>query len=260
MGSAYDHPDWAGFIAAIRANPADDLPRLVAADWLDEHRERDRAELIRLVIATARDTSDGRACNWAALECDCRRCLRDRQLAVLIGNQHRLTAAPLVGTRSAGWRMGFVESVTCDAADWLAHGDAVLAREPVERVTLTTWPDGSVTKVKRQRAWRQPPRLGGHVLDCWRAEWPGVEFALPPVAVTGLAVGTGLSLSAPAVAVTSDGTGTLPSVLGLGDSRLPVWTGDGVWSANAARFEVAEPLAPGDRAEVGPDGRLRRVG
>src|SRR5690349_12889724 len=37
-------------LAAIRQAPRDDAPRLVFADWLDEHGEADRAEFIRLQI------------------------------------------------------------------------------------------------------------------------------------------------------------------------------------------------------------------
>jgi uncharacterized protein (TIGR02996 family) len=48
MASPYDHPDWLALVAAIRATPDDDLPRLVAADWLEEHGEPERAEFIRL--------------------------------------------------------------------------------------------------------------------------------------------------------------------------------------------------------------------
>ena len=33
----YDREEWPGFLAAIKANPADDLPRLVCADWLEEN-------------------------------------------------------------------------------------------------------------------------------------------------------------------------------------------------------------------------------
>jgi len=33
---------------AIRANPDDDTPRLVYADWLDEHNEPARAEFVRV--------------------------------------------------------------------------------------------------------------------------------------------------------------------------------------------------------------------
>ena len=36
---------------------------------------------------------------------------------------------------------GFVFRVTCTAADWLAHGDAIRAREPVVRVIVTTRPE-----------------------------------------------------------------------------------------------------------------------
>lgn len=49
-------PDELAFLKAIHANPADDLPRLVYADWLDE-RGDPLAEMIRLGVE-ARD--DGR--------------------------------------------------------------------------------------------------------------------------------------------------------------------------------------------------------
>ena len=42
-----------GFLRAITAAPADDLPRLIYADWLDEHGESERAEFIRLQIQLA---------------------------------------------------------------------------------------------------------------------------------------------------------------------------------------------------------------
>jgi len=42
------------FLAAICANPADDLPRLVYADWLDEHDQSNYAEFIRMQCEMAR--------------------------------------------------------------------------------------------------------------------------------------------------------------------------------------------------------------
>jgi len=68
------------------------------------------------------------------------------------------------------FRRGFVESVTCTAADWLAHGDAILREQPVRRVTLTT----------------RPPLANRHfdnddyVLPMLMGRWPGIEFMLPP--------------------------------------------------------------------------------
>lgn len=44
-------PGFEAFLNAICANPADDLVRLVYADWLDEHGDPARAEYIRLQIA-----------------------------------------------------------------------------------------------------------------------------------------------------------------------------------------------------------------
>ena len=36
------------FLRAIGAAPADDAPRLVYADWLDDHGQPERAEFIRV--------------------------------------------------------------------------------------------------------------------------------------------------------------------------------------------------------------------
>src|SRR5262249_4725627 len=44
----------AAFLADIRADPDDDAPRLIYADWLHEHGDADRAEFIRLQCELAR--------------------------------------------------------------------------------------------------------------------------------------------------------------------------------------------------------------
>ncbi len=44
----------AGFLSAICADPADDTPRLVLADWLDDNGEAERAEFIRLQCELAK--------------------------------------------------------------------------------------------------------------------------------------------------------------------------------------------------------------
>src|SRR5262245_61763086 len=48
---------------ACKDEPADDGPRLILADWLEEHGESDRAEFIRLQLALARlpEWASGRA-------------------------------------------------------------------------------------------------------------------------------------------------------------------------------------------------------
>ncbi|MBN9119791.1 MAG: TIGR02996 domain-containing protein, partial [Planctomycetes bacterium] len=46
-------------LAAIRANPEEDTPRLMFADWLDEHGQPERAEFIRAQCELARLADDG---------------------------------------------------------------------------------------------------------------------------------------------------------------------------------------------------------
>lgn len=77
--------DRAAFLAAIRDRPGDDLPRLVFADWLEEHGEPDRAEFIRVQceLTALESAAFGPECSWGA-SCGCSqherlRCLRKRQ-------------------------------------------------------------------------------------------------------------------------------------------------------------------------------------
>ena len=57
----YETEIWPHLLAAIKANPADDLPRLVAADWLEENGESERAEFVRVQCRVA----NGQQCRWS---------------------------------------------------------------------------------------------------------------------------------------------------------------------------------------------------
>ena len=63
----YETEIWPHLLAAIKANPADDLPRLVCADFLEENGEPERAEFVRVQCEIDR-TPDRAACD---------RCRRD---------------------------------------------------------------------------------------------------------------------------------------------------------------------------------------
>jgi uncharacterized protein (TIGR02996 family) len=148
------HPDWPLFLAAIIAEPDEDTPRLVAADFLEENGEPDRAAFIRIQIELARLEASGMRNSreadewrkkeraflgplsvyphlWAAVECP--------ELVQMPGSGR--TGSPLAHMRVEGverltWRRGFVESVTCPAAEWLRHGVAVRRRNPVREVIM----------------------------------------------------------------------------------------------------------------------------
>ena len=70
-GGMMDHEE--AFLQAVCERPADNEPRLVFADWLEKHGQRDRAEFIRL-------------------QCEVRRRLPDREQELLRIHQDEWTA------------------------------------------------------------------------------------------------------------------------------------------------------------------------
>jgi len=86
------------------------------------------------------------------------------------------------------FRRGFVESLTATAADWLQYADAILCREPVRRVRLTTMPKGDSFATRCHDAGVDFVANGGQVFSARGAAkivlektWSGIEFELPRV-------------------------------------------------------------------------------
>lgn len=139
--------DRQSFIEAIKADPEDDAPRLIYADWLDgvgdmtprEFLNPERAEFIRVQCELARIQRELRSdeqCDNA--ECDC------QEMGELRRRERELWRA---GTRfdfkfggNFAWSRGFLDSIACSAADWLTQGDAILREHPVQTVRLATCP------------------------------------------------------------------------------------------------------------------------
>jgi uncharacterized protein (TIGR02996 family) len=192
----YQHPDYLALLRGVRERPADDLPRLVIADWLDEHGEGDRAEFIRVQCELAR-----RGEGWSEARKEVRRRVLLREIsdtaaAILLATAETHPDAlqgreqELLAVNAAKWsppgflavtspdyfgrpdehrilvyRRGFVESVHGPLAAWLEHGPAVVASHPVEGVTATDrepWPTGDV-RPDQQYGWRLT--RGEHLAD-----------------------------------------------------------------------------------------------
>lgn len=95
------HPERDALLAAVRdADPADDLPALVYADWQDEHGQPEHAELIRLMVElpnTRQKTTKAKA--------------RNKKLIARVKELFATPAvAPLKALESNTWRFrrGFV--------------------------------------------------------------------------------------------------------------------------------------------------------
>jgi uncharacterized protein (TIGR02996 family) len=112
MFPADEHP----FLAAIVARPADDEPRLVYADYLDETgaaADAARAELIRLQIALHRLPQD-----------DARRVVLAERESELLETHRAAWTAPLarLGAKFQ-FRRGLPDAVALDAAAFLERGE-----------------------------------------------------------------------------------------------------------------------------------------
>lgn len=130
-------------LRAVLVDPFDDLPRLVYADWLDEHGDGERAEFIRVQIELAKLPHPYTR-------------LRDREYELWRSNidyethkQHcHLIPGSVATTIDQTWKpaghaiflvsRGFVSGVSCRLVDFMAGLAAVVAaRWPILSVTIT---------------------------------------------------------------------------------------------------------------------------
>src|SRR5262249_18573790 len=129
---------------------------------------------------------------------DCEACnLRRRERELLHRSNFEAWCAQLPITIAQNFRRGFVESVTCTAADWLEHADAILACQPVREVALTSWPDWRWIDSDMEVAvlWRPQKPFAevyrdnmpdGCLIPQFLLEqaWSGIRFTLPAELIT----------------------------------------------------------------------------
>jgi uncharacterized protein (TIGR02996 family) len=188
---------------SVLAAPGDDAPRLVYADWLDEHGEPGRAEFIRVQCERAEldarlPPADNRCpqcgclageihadgCRWLVLA------LREKELAD--AHVHVWTAG--ISASLLAFRRGFLHTVAMRADNWFANGDAILAAHPVAEVRLTDFRafahterradgGGRWCRIVGRQNWHQVPLVNATREDyakVFAAEWPAVETWVLP--------------------------------------------------------------------------------
>jgi uncharacterized protein (TIGR02996 family) len=110
----------AGLLADIRDDPEDDAPRLIYADWLDEHGLAARAELIRVQIQRARLPSDAAA--WAAL--------RRREQELLAAHEEEWLAPIAKLAVGHEFIRGLLDDVLTDAETFCQNAELLLNAAP----------------------------------------------------------------------------------------------------------------------------------
>lgn len=123
----------AGLLADILENPHDDTPRLVYADWLEDHGKPAAGRFIARQIVGKEPAMV--PLSWIG---DAARGIFHVARKNTFRNEGRPGEATL---RNGGvrieWRRGFIRAVRCPLAAWEQHGPALVARHPVERVEVT---------------------------------------------------------------------------------------------------------------------------
>jgi uncharacterized protein (TIGR02996 family) len=120
-------------LAAIAAHPDEDTPRLMYADWLDEHGDPVRAEFIRVQIEAARveRLSQAEQTRAAAV------LKRDRVLTAVYRDELLGPLAPLARSADTYFRRGFVSLVRLPVGAFLDHADRLAAHRPRPGVRVT---------------------------------------------------------------------------------------------------------------------------
>lgn len=146
-------------VRQILTRPADDTPRLVYADWLDEHDQADRAEFIRMSVEANRSTApcyhdltrppgcptcalhiraDALAREWTDGEINWERWAG---LPSIGWACHNLTGEPrtkLLRTANGfRFRRGFVDEIRLPLSAFPEHARDLFAAHPITAVVLT---------------------------------------------------------------------------------------------------------------------------
>jgi uncharacterized protein (TIGR02996 family) len=126
------HPTEQKLLDAVLADPGDDAPRLVYADWLDEHDQPERAEFIRLQIELARQPRPKRQEQLR---------FREKELLDLYKERWAEPVAEFKTIYKAYhsrtlyvFRRGFVEGILTDPDTFIEQGEEMLGRAPIREI------------------------------------------------------------------------------------------------------------------------------
>lgn len=113
-------------LRAVLTAPDDDAPRLVYADWLDEHGDPARAAFIRAQVELARPSTDRSR----------RQHLVQTEQTLLRANGSDWSAWLPPWVQEREFRRGFVEAIRCEASDFISRADEVRLRTPLSAVRV----------------------------------------------------------------------------------------------------------------------------
>lgn len=207
------------FLRAIAEAPEDDLPRLVFADWLDEHGRGKRAEFIRVEVELA-STRPGAPALFAR---------RDA-----LFRAHSAEWFAWFAGRASTWdtERGFVTEPASSPEAFQKHAGAWFGTQPITRLTLT---DVWVGHGDTRRCLARPLFTSAHLgqlthlsLESAGVNSAGVHWLPRNPALTRLR-----ELTLRGNLVTDDGVRTLAGMAGMGRLECLDLAGNRVTDAGA---------------------------
>lgn len=174
-------PLHAALLRDVCEHPADDMPRLVLADWLEEHDQDGRAQFIRLQVEAARYVCENRE-KEVLLHCVgddlCPPCEERRR--ILMTQAYPLWTCHLVDkwdcfktARYEDWERGFVWRVHINSRYYWKHWveEQLFRLGPITRVELHD------RRPHRNRSSDDGPDRW--FWSCWMGSWPTEVFTSP---------------------------------------------------------------------------------
>jgi uncharacterized protein (TIGR02996 family) len=122
--------DGDALLKAILNNPAEDTPRLMYADWLEESGQPERAEFIKLQIELDRSKKPPKS-------------KTNREAELLRKGQRKWAGFQVSGSTNVKWSRGFIQQVTWDC-NYLWNRKRMkrlFSKQPIEQLhLLRLWP------------------------------------------------------------------------------------------------------------------------
>jgi uncharacterized protein (TIGR02996 family) len=142
-------------LPAILADPDDDTPRLVCADWLEEHGDAERGQFIRAQCELAELPSWDRRRQellWLTEDLQARH-----------GARWRAELPVLEGVQWVDFERGFAATVRVENLVALyRHGAAIAAAAPVYRAELSPGSEANTPRLKGSVPWLRALRFSGY--------------------------------------------------------------------------------------------------
>jgi uncharacterized protein (TIGR02996 family) len=188
------------FLAAICDNPDDDGPRLMYADWLEEHGDAAPSEFIRTQIEMAKlDVDDPHRSPLEQRACE----LMEEHPPDWLGSLRELPV------RRRRWRRGFIDTVEMGPAEFLATADRLFAAAPVQTLRLFR---ANAADIRKVAASPHLARLRGLCLVLCSMQHAGMQALAESPYIHNL---TALALGGSSVRIGDEGLATLAATPAL---------------------------------------------